>query len=189
MQNPVARVYAQALFELALEKKELEAVAADFDSFMKSYEAIEELRLLLQSPRVKLHEDPSVIEQMVGPKATRAFRNFLGVLSERRRFWELPNIHEAFVDLRDLNAGRVRCRVVVPSDSDQELLREIREFVKKQVQTDVELEVRPDPEILGGAVIRLEDTVLDASLRSQLRRLASELRAPADSVPLAPEAK
>ena len=183
MQSPVARVYAQALFELALEKNELDAVAAEYDTFMRSFEQLEEVQLALRSPKMRHADYSEVLEKMVGAKPSRIFRNFVGLLREKRRFGEMPNIHEAFRDLRDERAGRVRCRVTVAGDSDPELLAMVKEFVQKRAknQEQIHVEVKSDPAVLGGAVIRVGDKVLDASLRTQLRRLAQSFREAAEN--------
>ncbi len=178
MQNPVARVYAQALFELAIEKKELDKVDDEFDVFMQNYTQLEDVQLVLRSPKMRTEQHGELLEKMVGGMPSRIFANFIGLLREKRRFWEIPNIHEAFRELRDENAGRVRCRVTVAGESDPELLSLVKAFVQKRAKNEAEvhLDVITDPAILGGAVIRVGDKVLDASVRTALRRLAQSFR-------------
>lgn len=186
MQNPVARVYAQALFELAQEKNELDAVAAEMDTFMQSYDSLLDVRRVLQSPKMRTADYGELLEKMVGGKPSRLFANFVGLLRAKRRFVEMPGIHEAFRELRDEKAGRVRCRVTVVGESDPEMLALVKDFIMKRAKNDdrhLHLEVKSDPAILGGAVIRVGDKVLDASLRTQLRRLAQTFRETAENPP------
>ena len=178
MQSPVARVYAQALFEIALEKNELDAVAAEYDTFMQGFAQLEDVQRALRSPKMRRADYSELLEKMVGGKPSRVFANFVGLLREKRRFAEMPNIHEAFRDLRDERAGRVRCRLTVAGESDPELLTMVKEFVQKRAKNreQIQVDVKTDPAILGGAVIRVGDKVLDASLRTQIRRLAQSFR-------------
>jgi len=185
MQSPVARVYAQALFELASEKGELDKVAAELETFMHSYDALIEARRVLQSPKMRTADYGELIEKMVGGKPSRIFSSFIGLLRAKRRAIELPGILEAFRDLLDSRAGRVRCRVTIAGEADPETLQMVKLFVEKRApnREQVHIDVKSDPALLGGAVVRVGDKVLDASLRTQLRRLAQSLRETPEGAP------
>ncbi|HKZ74293.1 MAG TPA: F0F1 ATP synthase subunit delta, partial [Steroidobacteraceae bacterium] len=104
-------------------------------------------------------------------------RNFVVTLAENRRLGYLPEIAALFHELKDTAEGVADVTVVsaVPLDGEQQ--RTLAEALARKLKREVRLHLELDPSLLGGAVLRAGDLVIDGSLRARLNRIAQVLTA------------
>jgi F-type H+-transporting ATPase subunit delta len=168
-----ARRYAEAAFELALERGELDRWAEDLRALA---EALAEPQVLafLASAKVPEHEKERVLEQAlagIGPLALNLVRLLLG----RGRLGLAPQISAAFEERLNEHRGVARAFVTtaVPLDvARQEAIASgLGELTGKQVIVEAE----EDPTIIGGLVARIGDRLIDGSTRAKLSALKREL--------------
>jgi F-type H+-transporting ATPase subunit delta len=171
----VARRYAQALMAVAEEQKDTDRVAADLAIVAASLQHSRELRVLLSSPVVREGKKRAIFQDLWGAGISRSTMAFLVLLTRHHRERVLPEVIEEFHALRDEREGIVTAdvRTAVPINGAQQ--REIGARLTRSTGKKVRLRAAVDPAIRGGLVVRIGDTVVDASVRHQLERLRERL--------------
>jgi F-type H+-transporting ATPase subunit delta len=169
--------YATALFELALERSELDRVEADLRSLEASLEGNSELRRALRSPVVRREEHTqammAIADQLGLGEATR---NLLGMLAQKRRLAALSEIITVFRSLLASHRGEQTAEVVSAVPLGEEDVGRLKESVARYAGRAVSLTARVDPSLLGGLVIRLGSRMIDASLKTKLQQLELSMR-------------
>ena len=169
-----ARRYAQAVFELALENRELEKWFDDLTLLSDSVSNQEFLDFLSQ-PRVTSEEKTRVVRDALGDLVEPLALNLMSLLATKNIAHILPGITDRYQELLDAQQGIERAEAVtaIPLDDDEQ--RRITEMLSAMSGGDVRLTTRVDAEILGGMIIRIGDRVMDGSTRSRLRAMRREL--------------
>jgi F-type H+-transporting ATPase subunit delta len=170
----IARPYARAAFEYARQHKafarwtELLATAAAVVSDKRAAK-------LLSSPRVTPADLVELIAGIAGSSLDENGRNFIGTLAQNRRLGLLPEIAALYEILRAEveNVADVQITSAIPlSDAQRQRLAAA---LQKRLKREVRLQCDVDASLLGGAVVRSGDVVIDGSLKAGLARLASEI--------------
>jgi F-type H+-transporting ATPase subunit delta len=165
--------YAQAAFELALGKNELEGWQEGLKK-IADLTASEELMALLQSPRIPFDAKRELLEKQLGKIHPLAF-NLALLLAHKGSLRLSRDILEQFLALLDAHRGIERAKVTaaVPlSDQDRE---SISGRLGKVLERKLVIEDRVDPSILGGFIARIGDTLIDGSIRQKLETLKMSL--------------
>jgi len=169
-----ARRYAQAVFELALENRELEKWFDDLTLLSDSVSNQEFLDFLSQ-PRVTNEEKIRVVRDALGDSVGPLALNLMSLLATKNIAHILPGITDQYQELLDAQQGIERAEAVtaIPLDDDEQ--RRVTEMLSAVSGRDVRLTTRVDAEILGGMIIRIDDRVMDGSTRSRLQAMRREL--------------
>jgi len=171
--------YANALADIALEQGASEPAAKQLESFAAAYEESAELRTFLASPAVSVEAKHEVLEKISNRLgASKIIRNFLFVIADHRRTQLIPEIVATFQQVLRQRQGmaeaEISSAVELTSAQKKELAATLARVTGKKIEPKYSL----DPALLGGAVVRIGDTIYDGSLRSRLNemraRLASE---------------
>jgi F-type H+-transporting ATPase subunit delta len=172
----VARNYAEALFELGQRAGNVERYADLIDAVAAAVETTPRVQAVLMSPRVPKSEKARILGDAMkdGP---RDFVLFLQALVKRGRHRLLREIAHEYMELLDQKLDRVRAGVTLARTPDEKLQRTIQELLSRQLEKQVIASYSVDPEILGGAIIRVGERVLDGSLRRRMTRLRRQLLA------------
>jgi F-type H+-transporting ATPase subunit delta len=169
-----ARRYAQAAFELALEKDELETWSDDLGYLAQAMET-QEFSELLDAPQVTVAKKIALIDETVGGSINPLTRNLLALLASRNSAGLLPVIADAYQEKMDTHRGIERAELVSAVALSAEQQSKVEAMLKEMVGKDISLTVRVDPTILGGIVAKVGDRVIDGSTRSKLEGLRREL--------------
>ncbi|MGD8379827.1 MAG: F0F1 ATP synthase subunit delta, partial [Gammaproteobacteria bacterium] len=116
-----------------------------------------------------------VVAEAAGKALDSQGTNFVQLLAEKDRLTLVPEIHTLFEELRAASENRVDVELRSPSEVADAQKQRIAEALKRRFGREVELHCVKDESLLGGAVIRAGDTIIDASVRGKLERLASEM--------------
>ncbi len=171
-----ARRYARALFSLAQERKRVPKLRAELDLLCELLDESATLRDVLLTPLHPAAERKAVLRGVAKKtKLSPEMRNFCAFLVDRRRLLDLDSIRAEFARLAEEASGRLRGEVVSASPIDSRRMKRLRSVLSERTGCDVELEVRVDPELIGGAIAKVGDLVFDGSLRTQLSQLRSSL--------------
>jgi F-type H+-transporting ATPase subunit delta len=170
--------YANALADIVLQQGAAEPARKQLADFAAAYKESLELRNFMASPAVSREAKHGVIEKLVARLgASRMIRNFLFVIVDNQRTHLLPDIAASFEDVLRQRQGVAEAAVssAVPLDASQQagLLRNLESVTGKKIQATYSL----NPALLGGAVVRVGDTIYDGSVRNQLNRLRERLAA------------
>ncbi len=174
--NGLFAPYASALLEIAQSQNIIDAVSSDVDSILSILSESEDLKRLITSPLVSPDNQKAVISRVLGDQVNPVFRNFLMVLIDRRRILFLPEICQAFqAKVRELNQT-VLAEVTSAAPLGDAQRHSIFEKVTAMTGArHVDLDVKVDPALIGGVVIKVGSQVIDASLKGQLRQIGLRL--------------
>jgi F-type H+-transporting ATPase subunit delta len=165
-----ARVYAEALFEVARDRGKLDPIRDQLAQFADAVEANRELQVFLFSPYFSSTEKADGLKRAVAG-ADPEFVNFLELLIEKHRIAEVFRVRRHFEDLWKQENRRIDVTVTSATELDPAVVTKIGEEIERQTDQKVELASRVDGEILGGIVLQVGNMVLDASIRNRLEKL------------------
>jgi F-type H+-transporting ATPase subunit delta len=167
--------YAEALFEAAQERDELEGVLEDLQEFENALEESEELRLFFYGGQVTEREKRRAIDALTEGMALST-RNFLKILSDNGREEILEEVILRYEELVKEHLGRVEVEMTTAVELSHDELERIRERLGRSLEgREVVLQTSVDPNILGGAVFRFGGRMVDSSVRGRLQGLREEM--------------
>jgi F-type H+-transporting ATPase subunit delta len=174
--SAAARRYARALFSLARDGDAVESVRGELAGMAGLLEAAPELRAALFRPLHPVSQRRAVLERLAERGSlSRNVRNFLLYLVDQRRLVDFDAIRAEYERLADDAAGRQQAEVVSASPLRPEQRERLRRALAARAGREVELDVRVDPALIGGAIAKVGGLVFDGSLRTQLAQLRDNL--------------
>ena len=166
----VARVYAEALFDVAKEKGRLDEIGEQLGEFVDALEGDHDLQVFFFSPYFSSAEKVGGLKRAIDG-ADPELVNFLELLIEKNRMTEIFRIRRQFEQLWKQENKRIDVTVTSAVELDPAVVKRIGEEIERQTGRKVELASRVDDDILGGIVLQVGNMVLDASIRSRLEKL------------------
>ncbi len=170
----IARPYAQAVFELARESERFDDWSRQL-ALLTEIAGHEDFNGLISDPRITRDQVLSVVLEIAGEKLDAPARNLVRTLSHYRRLSALPLIAEQFESLRAEDEGIVEAQLETAYELDDEQQTRLVETLQLRLGRKVRLTSQVNGDLIGGAVVRAGDWVVDGSVRSQLNKLASSL--------------
>jgi F-type H+-transporting ATPase subunit delta len=171
----VATVYAEALYESALEAGAVEAVAADVAGFARAVSESDELRLVLANPEVETRTKKQVVAALA-EDAHPLVASFLQVLIDRGRIAELEEVAQAVEERVARAQGRLEVEAVTAVPLPADLRDRIVERIQQKTGSEVALTESVDPGVVGGLVLRVGGLVVDGSVRHRIEELRQAMR-------------
>jgi F-type H+-transporting ATPase subunit delta len=178
--STIARPYAQALFEIATRDGSLAGWAQTLSALAETV-GDENASVFLSRPdldnEVRTGFVSSVAEELGAPDllGTDHGQNLLRLLAENDRLSALPDIASRFEALKAMAENTIRVTLVTATVADEDVAKRIATALETKLGRTVELEQEIDDGLLGGAVIRAEDMVIDGSVKTRLQKLADSL--------------
>ena len=170
----IARPYAKAAFEYARDAKAL----AEWSQGLKAAaEIVADPRVAAptKSPQWTPADLASLVTDVAGAKLDAGMQNFVRVLAENHRLLLLPQISAHYEELRAAVENTVEVEVVSAVALDSTQQEKLKQALSKRLKRQVHMRTSVDPTLLGGAVVRAGDLVIDGSMKGRLQRLATEL--------------
>jgi F-type H+-transporting ATPase subunit delta len=164
--------YAAALFDLADERRLLDAVAGDLRELRTMLHESGDLVRLLRSPVVSRAEQGKAIAALSERAGLSGLtRDFLGVVARNRRLFAVPAMIEAYLKKLAERRGEVTAEVTVAQPLNEARQAALTEQLRRAVGARVAVDIRIDPGLLGGMIVKIGSRMVDASLNSRLQRL------------------
>ena len=169
--------YASALFDLARDERQIEAVASSLETLRSALADSKDLSGLIASPLVG-RADAGKAFAALAPKLglDPITANFLGVLARNGRKRELGKIIRAFKRIAADHRGEISAEVTSAHPLKDDQLEALKAQLGKRAGRDVTIDAHVDPDILGGIVIKLGSEMIDASIRTKLNRLTAAMK-------------
>ena len=170
----LARPYARAAFEVAMAERALPkwskmlAVAANVSS-------IDAVKAALSSPTVSAAQLAHTLISICGDELDQKAKNFINLLAENKRLGLLPEIAAIYEGLRANQEKSVDVEITTAFAISSATADKLAAALKARLQRDVKLASKVDSTLIGGAVIRAGDTVIDNSVRGKLNKLAEAM--------------
>ena len=170
--SQLASRYAKALFELADENQDLDAVERDLRTVQELLDASADLRLVIRSPLIARDEQGRAVAAVLEKAGVgETVRNFAGVVANHRRLAALPGMIRAFLADLARRRGDMSARVVSARPLDDSQSKDVIDSLKKAMGTKVEVDFQVEPEILGGLVVHVGSRMIDSSVRTRLQKM------------------
>ncbi len=164
--------YATALFELAREQNAIDTVKVNLDRFDALVAEIADLARLLRSPVLSADEQGRALSGVldkVGIDGLAA--NFLKLVATNRRLFAALDMVKAYRALVAKHKGEVTAEVTVAEKPSEAHLAAIKDALRAVTKKDVQVDVKVDPAIIGGLVVKLGSRMVDSSLRTKLNAI------------------
>lgn len=170
----LARPYANAAFEVALADKAL----APWSQMLASLAAVcadPKVSALLKNPALTAEKQSQALLEICGDAVSDKGQNLVKLLAENRRLVLLPQISSIFDVLKAAQEKSIDVDVATAYQLSDEVVAQLTQALQKRLDRQVRLNTRVDQKLIGGAVIRAGDTVIDNSVRGKLNKLAESL--------------
>ena len=173
-QPTLARPYAEALFRLAMEHKELDKWSAML-ALMATVATDARLSALSQDPRIARSRITQLFLDICGRELSSDGENLVRLLQDNHRIALLPEIAHQFEQLKADAQGYIDAEVVSAFDVEPAQMKSISEALRRRLGREINLTSRVDKSLIGGVIIRAGDLVIDGSVRGRLHSLATYL--------------
>jgi ATP synthase F1 delta subunit len=170
----IAQVYSRSLFEVAKERGKLDRIREELALFADALAQNRELSVFFFSPYFSTQEKEDGLRRTV-VDADPALVNFLQVLIQNHRLPLIHRIRRQLDTLWDRENRRLPVEVTSAVELDRSVIEALEAGILEQTGQNIELESKVNPDILGGIVLRVGNSILDASVRHRLEQLRKEV--------------
>ena len=169
--------YANAVFELALDQKAVDAVSRDLGALRRALETSPDLSRLVRSPVFSAEDQAkalgAILEKMgAHPLSTK----FVMLLARKRRLFALTQIISAYESLVAKSRGETEAEVTAARHLNDDEVAELKSVLKARLGKEPRLRARIDPTLLGGLIVKVGSRMIDSSLRTKLDSLRSAMK-------------
>ena len=177
IQASLAGRYATALFGLARDEAQIDAVTRSLDMIEVALAESADFRSLVGSPLINRAEAGRATRALVPSMGLDPITGrFLGVLADNGRLRELKAVIKVVRKLAANHRGETTAEVTSARPLDDGQIAELKANLKARVGRDVAIDAKVDPEVLGGIIVRLGSQMIDASIRTKLNTLALAMK-------------
>ena len=170
----IAAVYARSLFEVAKEHDKLDLVREQLGAFADALDETRELQVFFFSPYFSTQEKQDGLDRAVSG-ADPSIINFLKLLIENHRMPVMFRVRRGFDELWEQENRLLPVQVTSAVELDGATVKQIGDRIAEQTDRKVDLQSKVDPDILGGIVVRVGNSVLDASIRNRLENFRKQV--------------
>ncbi|WP_028880307.1 F0F1 ATP synthase subunit delta [Terasakiella pusilla] len=164
--------YANAIFELALENDAVDQVAQDLSDLSVMLGESQDLSKLVRSPVIaRVEQGRAMTAVMDAAKISDLTKRFISVVAQNRRLFELEGMINAFQALLAKHKGEVSAEVTSAKALTQKQVDSLTASLKEAIGSDVAVEQKVDPAVLGGLVVKVGSRMVDSTLRTKLQHL------------------
>ena len=170
----VASRYAKALLELAVDQKNIDSVVGDMDFLLQASEGSHDFELLIASPVIRSDKKIDIFEKIFD-QFEELSMSFIRLITKNSREYLLPEIAASFGRQVKEHKGIVPVTLISAHKLDDSSVDLIMSKVKSEINGKPEITKEIDEEIIGGFIVRVGDTQVNASVSSQLNKLKQRL--------------
>ena len=174
-QSAIAVRYAKAFFSLAKEKNELDKLKTDIALILEVCNTSADFVLLLESPVVKASKKMEFMRSVFKTELNELTLNFLLLITKNKRESHIPGICRNFLALSRKDQNIKSAILTTASGVSAASVRKIQDLLGEELKASIELSTQVNPEIVGGMILRIDDTQYDASVATQLKKIKQSL--------------
>ena len=171
----VGMVYGKALLAATEKAGNTDEVVAELDQLIDMLVKYRKIDEAMASGMISNDDKVAMVERVFAGKVSPTFLNFLKVVAAHGRGGFLKAIRKAVRDLRDQQQGRVRVQVTTATAPDGGMVERIKKHLRGMLGGEPVLAQKVDPDLIGGLVFRVGDTVYDGSVARQLAQVRSQM--------------
>jgi len=170
-QQQLGDVYAKAFLGFASDADKLDKLVDEFEQVVGVFNEMPKFRMAMESPRIDVEDKVKMLDKAFKKKCSKSTLNFLKLLVQRGRFDCLNAILRSTLAAHDEMAGRVKATLTTASEVTKDVRKSVAKKLSKILGKEVTLDCAVDPDIIGGMVVRVGDTVYDGSVVNQLQQV------------------
>jgi F-type H+-transporting ATPase subunit delta len=164
----ISNRYAHALMNLADEKDSLANISDDIELLNKTFSSSRQLQLMLVNPIIKSEKKLNILTELFKDKISYDVMEFMKFVIHKNRENLLFKIVKQFIVRRDIKLGIINAKVISSVDISDEQKKILQQKLEDYTSKKVRISYSFDKKIIGGFIIRMDDTIIDASLKHQL---------------------
>ncbi len=173
--DSLVKSYAEALFQVARAEETLDRVEEELTRLNKSLDSNAELREFLSDTKISSEGKKSGLSQIFGGKISAITLHWINMVVDQGRQRRLPVIIEAFLTLAQEAREKVTAEVITAIPLTQDLAKRLEQELSKVTKKRVFLKPMVDGSILGGVIVKVENKVIDGSVRHRLEEIKNEM--------------
>lgn len=170
-----ARRYASALLDIAKEQDKVESILEDVTLIHNTLEGSRDLVLFLKSPIIKYDDKAEALKSIFSERLGDVTDRFIALLTRKNRVNLLDEVTEAFIEAYKEYAGIVTIEIFVASELKESQKDNLHEALEKLTQKKVDMNINIDESLQGGMAVRIDDTVIDGTVKHKLAKLEQSL--------------
>ena len=171
-----AKSYSQALYELALEEKNIDDVEKDVVSLLKLISQSENFNSLIKDPTNNQDDQINVINIIFEKfNLNNLLKKFLNFLIIKRRFFYVEKILKDFVIICSKNRGEIFAKLTVAKELNQDQINKIKNDLSQNFGSEVKLKYNYDPDLIGGLIMQVESVMIDTSIKNKLQQIENKM--------------
>ena len=175
--NIISNRYASALYDLASESTSVDQVLNDLGSLQYFTQQNKDLKLLIKSPLISSNDKLIIFEKILSKiNAHKLTNTFLKVVSNNKRFSNLPSIIKKFISINSEKRGDILADVTSAENLTDEQKKGINEKLKLILGEKLSLNFAVDKNIIGGLIIKVGSKMIDTSLVSKINKLKISMK-------------
>jgi len=171
----IAYRYAKSLFEQSKEEKSLDAVKEDMELVASTIAESRDLQNLLKSPIISLDKKGTVLAKIFADKVNKSTSGLLTLLVNKGREAELLGVANGFLKLYNQENNIVKAKLTTAISLDENLKKQFLKVANDATGKKVDLTEEVDEDLIGGYVLRFEDSQIDASVKTRLNKIKQQL--------------
>ena len=175
--NLISDRYASALYDLAAEKKIVDAVLKDFELLQKCIQENKDLKLLVKSPLITSSDKLNIFEKILSKQQTdKLTSTFLKVISSNKRFAKLSSIISQFMNINSQRRGDIFVAVTSAEELLDKQKNGVKDKLKSMLGEKLSLNFNVDKKIIGGLIVKVGSKMIDSSLATKINKLKIAMR-------------
>jgi len=171
----VARRYAQALYDIAIDTNALDSFEAELKVLTDGIEQYPEIQKVLYNPRISPEDKKDLMKQVFTGQFSDLIQNFLDMVIDRRRQNFIIDIYKEFQLLADNSRNIVEAQVKSAIELRESQQNQLQNNLSKLTGKSIRLVAEVDPSLIGGVVVKIGDRVIDGSVAGRLAKLRETL--------------
>ena len=171
-----AKSYSQALYELAVEEKNLNDVEKNVISLLRLISQSEDFNSLIKDPTNKQENQLNVINIIFEKfNLNNLLKKFLNFLVMKRRFFYVEKILKDFILICSKNRGEISAKLTVAKELNENQINKIKNDLSQDFGSDVKLNYNYDPGLIGGLIMQIESVMIDTSIKNKLQKIENKM--------------
>ena len=174
--NSTSKSYALALYELARENSELDKIQDEINGLKVLLNKSPDFKRMILNPTVSKEEKNKVINQMSDKyNFCQTLKKFLGFLTVKNRLFFLNQIIDSFLNLVSSNKGELKAKLISSKELSKIEIERISKELSKDFRSELNIEYKYDPDLIGGLVIQVGSIIVDTSIKTKLKKLEKNM--------------
>mgnify|MGYP001178551685 CR=1 FL=1 len=169
--SEILQRYALALYELSKENNQTEEFALKMKSFMKIFNANDDLKNFVKNPTNSVESQKIVFKKILSlMNFNKVLKNFFFILISKKRIFYLDQIIKQFLKLISIKNGEVAGNIITPNKIDEKTVKEIEKEISSNIKRSIKLKPLVDESLIGGVVVQIGSLMIDTSIKNKLNK-------------------